>query len=135
MNAMQSEVLSVLDAYAAAWNERRQVDQANYFYLPTMFVFPTGVTLVKNREECTQYLSTEIGSLSSEQFAHSLYKEREIIILEPHMAIASCNYQRVRVDGTIIEHACATYTLLKTEDGWKITTVVAPHPISTQLRA
>jgi hypothetical protein len=133
MNTAESEILETLDAYAEAWNSGRHADQASYYYFPTLFVFSDSVKLLKDQADCLKYLGDEVTHLKQDKFVRSVFKERNIIVLERRLAIASCIYQRQRSDGSVIEHLCATYTLQKGDKGWKITNMVN-HPVQTQLR-
>ncbi|KAF1812297.1 hypothetical protein P152DRAFT_449564 [Eremomyces bilateralis CBS 781.70] len=134
--ALEESISQQLDDYISDFN-KGDFDKAATNYLePAVTLSASSVSILSNRQDLADMLSSAVTRLRKDGFDHSEYVgPKKIIILDDKgLALASCATKRLRKDGTSCEEFTATYTLRRTdESGWLIAAIHS-HPIDSQLK-
>jgi ketosteroid isomerase-like protein len=123
-----------MDRYLASFNAGEFDVTASCYHEPCTFIAANSVLVINTEAEVAQHFEGVVAGLRARGFDHSEWIDKQIIGLGDNLALASCTYQRLKADGNVLEAFCATYTLQKHADGWRIVSLVG-HPTETQLRA
>ena len=105
----------------------------SYFHIPCMFIPPQGVRVLATATDVEALLTKVMESLNARNYARSELMHRYVKQMSGNTALVSVSRIRYATDGRELERVGETYTLRKTEDGWKIA-VAMIHDPDTVLR-
>jgi len=99
-----------------------------YFHRPCTFIVPQGVFVFSSASEVEDFWSPRFDELKAQGFGRTERAEASIKVLSDNAAIASGKAIRYTKDGSELERRGATFALHKTDDGWKIVTLIHHSP-------
>jgi NTF2-like protein (DUF6841) len=105
----------------------------SYFHIPCMFIPPQGVRVLATATDVEALLTQVMESLNARNYARSELMHRYVKQMSGNAALVSVSRIRYATDGRELERVGETYTLRKTEAGWKIA-VAMIHDPDTVLR-
>ena len=105
----------------------------SYFHIPCMFIPPQGVRVLATAIDVEALLTQVMEGLKARSYARSELTELHVKQMSGHTALVSVNRVRYATDGREMERLGETYTLRRTEGGWKIA-VAMIHDPETVLR-
>ena len=100
----------------------------SYFHLPCAFVVPQQVFIYSTTEEVEGFWSPRFHDLKGKEFDHTERSNSSIKILNDDTAMVSSLATRFTVEGKELERRGASFVCRKTNDGWKIATVIHHSP-------
>ena len=102
-----------------------------YCHVPCMFISSQGVRVMTTPAELEDFLTRMMAGLKARGYARSEITDLQVKQMSDHVAFLSVSRVRYTTDGQELERLGETYTLRKTDDGWKIVvaTVHDPHTI------
>ncbi len=100
----------------------------SYFHLPCVFIVPHDVLVFSTSAEVEAFWSPRFSDMKTSGFDHTERREASIQVLNDHTAMASGLAVRFKKDGTELERRGAAFAVRKTDDGWKIVTVIHHSP-------
>ena len=101
---------------------------ASYFHYPCTFIVPQGVFIYSSVSEVEGFWGPRFDDLRTQKFGRTERAEANIKVLNENTAMASSRAIRYTKDGSELEHRGATFALRKTQDGWKIVTLIHHSP-------
>lgn len=125
---MDSDEASIRKTYAdylAAFHTLDAGSVAPFYETPCLFVSDRGVVSMSKGADVETLFSELIEGLKSRNYARSEVSDLRVRLLSDHLALVSGLAVRFDTSGAELERTNATYTLRKTEDGWKFVTVIA----------
>jgi ketosteroid isomerase-like protein len=104
-----------------------------YCHVPCLLISPQGVRLMETPAEVEALFARMIEGLQSRRYARSEVTDLHVSQMSEHIAFVSVSRVRYNTDGQELERLGETYTLRKTDDGWKIA-VATVHDPDTLIR-
>jgi ketosteroid isomerase-like protein len=104
-----------------------------YFHVPCMFIPPRGVRVLATAADIEALLIQVMAGLKARSYARSELTELHVKQMSGNTALVSVSRIRYATDGRELDRLGETYTLRKTEAGWKIA-VAMIHDPDTVLR-
>src|SRR5262245_21694378 len=101
-----------------------------YFHVPCMFIPPQGVRVLATAADVEALLIQVMESLKARGYARSALMELRVKTMSGNTALVSVSRVRYSTDGRELERLGETYTLRKTEGGWKIAVAMIHDPDS-----
>lgn len=100
----------------------------SYFHNPCTFIVPQGVIVFSLASEVEEFWGPRFDDLKAQGFGRTERVEANIKVLNDNTAMASSRAIRYTEDGSELERRGATFVLRKTDDGWKIVTLIHHSP-------
>jgi len=101
-----------------------------YFHIPCMFIPPQGVRVLATAADVEALLTQVMESLKARSYARSELMDRYVKQMSGNTALVSVSRIRYTTDGRELERVGETYTLRRTEAGWKIAVAMIHDPDS-----
>jgi ketosteroid isomerase-like protein len=95
-----------------------------YFHVPCMFISPQGVRVLVTAADVEALLSQVMEGLKARGYARSELLDRHVKQMSGDIALVSVGRVRYATDGRELERFGETYTLRRTEAGWKIVVAI-----------
>lgn len=124
--AVRAEVDAFFDQYYAWYSVGAADEIARYAY-NVPYLRGDGSALA-TREEVRQWVADAWARLDAEGYGRSNMPERNICVLNTSAVIVSGRGVRYTKDEDIFGEYGWTYTVLKTDDGWRIVSIVGHDP-------
>ena len=105
-----------------------------YFHVPCMFIPPQGVRVLATAADVEALLTQVMKGLKARSYARSELMDLHVKQMSGNTALVSVSRARYTPDGRELERLGETYTLRRTEGGWKIV-VAMIHDPDTILRS
>ena len=102
----------------------------SYFHIPCMFIPPQGVRVLATAVDIEALLTQVMESLKARSYARSELMHRYVKQMSGNTALVSVSRIRYTTDGRELERVGETYTLRRTEGGWKIAVAMIHDPDS-----
>jgi ketosteroid isomerase-like protein len=99
-----------------------------YFHLPCMFIPPQGVRVLATAADVEALLTEVMEGLKARSYARSALMDLHVKQMSGNTALVSVSRIRYATDGRELEGLGETYTLRKTEGGWKIAVAMIHDP-------
>jgi ketosteroid isomerase-like protein len=104
-----------------------------YFHVPCMFIPPQGVRVLATALDVEALLTEVMEGLKARSYARSELIDLHVKQMSANTALVSVSRVRYATDERELERLGETYTLRRTEGGWKIA-VAMIHDPDTVLR-
>jgi ketosteroid isomerase-like protein len=104
-----------------------------YFHVPCMFIPAQGVRVLATAADVEALLAQVMEGLKARSYARSELMDFRVKQMSGNTALVSVSRVRYATDGRELERLGETYTLRRTEGGWKIA-VAMIHDPDTVLR-
>jgi ketosteroid isomerase-like protein len=99
-----------------------------YFHVPCMFIPPQGVRVLATAADVEALLTQVMEGLKTRDFARSELMDLHVKQMSVSTAIVSVSRVRYATDGRELERLGETYTLRRTEGGWKVAVAMVHDP-------
>jgi len=99
-----------------------------YFHVPCMFIPPQGVRVLATAADVEALLTQVMEGLKARNYARSELMDRHVKQMNENTALVSVSRIRYATDGQELERVGETYTLRRTEAGWKIAVAMIHDP-------
>jgi ketosteroid isomerase-like protein len=106
----------------------------SYFHIPCMFIPPQGVCVLATAADVEALLTQVMEGLKARGYARGEVMDLHVKQMSGNTALVSVSKGRYATDGRELERLGETYTLRRTEGGWK-TVVAMIHDPDTILRS
>jgi ketosteroid isomerase-like protein len=106
----------------------------SYFHIPCMFIPSQGVRVLATAADVEALLTQVMEGLKARGYARSELTDFCVKLMSGNTALVSVSRARYAPDGRELERLGETYTLRRTEGGWKIV-VAMIHDPDTILRS
>lgn len=114
-----------LDDYCAAFRPGNIAAIAKLYHLPVTMMVGEQISTLNNEQRVMDMLEAIVRSLVARGFDHSRVDDCYIHPLTSNSALISATFSRLKTDGTVLEQLGATYTVVNTDDGYRIAVLVA----------
>ena len=128
MNDLEQEVDQLFIDYFRDFSNLDLKAIVAYFHLPCVFIVPDDVLVFSTVAEVEEFWAPRFEAMGVADFDHTERHEASIQVLNDHTAMASSLAVRFKKDGTELERRGAAFVVRKTDDGWKIVTVIHHSP-------
>src|SRR5215468_4699735 len=102
----------------------------SYFHIPCMFIPPQGVRVLGTAADVEALLTQVMEGLKARSYGRSELMDRYVKQMSGNTALVSVSRIRYATDGRELERVGETYTLRRTEAGWKIAVAMIHDPDS-----
>lgn len=99
-----------------------------YFHVPCMFIHPQEVRDLATAADVKALLTQVMEGLKARSYAQSELMDLHVKQMLENTALVSASRVRYATDGRELERLGETYTLRKTEGGWKIAVAMIHDP-------
>jgi len=99
-----------------------------YCHVPCMFISPQGVRVMATAAEVIALFSQVMEGLKARSYARSELTDLHVHQMSENTAFVSVSRVRYKSDGQELEQLGETYTLRRTDDGWKIAVAIIHDP-------
>jgi hypothetical protein len=99
-----------------------------YFHVPCMFIPPQGVRVLATAADVEALLVQVMDGLKARGYARSELTDLHVHQMSKDTALVSVSRVRYKTEGEQLERLGETYTLHRTEDGWKIAVAMIHDP-------
>jgi ketosteroid isomerase-like protein len=99
-----------------------------YFHLPCMFMPSQGVRVLTTAADVEALLTQVMEGLKARSYTRSELVNLNVKQMSANSALVSVSRVRHANDGRELERLGETYTLRRTEDGWKIAVAMIHDP-------
>jgi ketosteroid isomerase-like protein len=106
-----------------------------YFHLPCIFIPPQGVRVLATAADVEALLTQVMEGLKARSYARSELTDLHVHQMSENTALVSVSRVRYKSDGQELERLGETYTLRRTDDGWKIAVAMIHDPDTVLRRA
>jgi len=100
----------------------------SYCHVPCIFISPQGVRVMATAAEIEALFRQLMESLKARSYARSELTGLNVHQMSETIAMVSVSRVRYNTDGQELERLGETYTLRRTEDGWKIVVAMIHNP-------
>ena len=128
MTTLEQEVDQVFIDYFRDFSNLDLKAIVSYFHRPCVFIVPHDIFVFTDASEIEGFWGPRFNDLKAQGFGHTERAEGNIKVLNEDTAIASSKAIRYTKDGSEMESRGATFSLRKTEDGWKIVSLIHHSP-------
>ena len=128
MTNLEQEVDQLFIDYFIDFSNLNLKAIVSYFHHPCTFIVPQGVFVFSSASEVEGFWGPRFDDLKSQGFDRTERAEVYIKVLNDDTAMASSRAIRYTKDGSELERRGATFALRKTDDGWKIVTLIHHSP-------
>ena len=127
----QQQLNSFLLDYCETFRPGNLPAVAEFYHLPVTMIFKDRVTVLNTIADVILALQSIMDGLVKRSFTHSRVDECHAHQLTETIGLLSAKFSRIKADGTVLEKLGATYTVINSGDGYKITVLVAHEPENT----
>ena len=99
-----------------------------YFHVPCMFIPPQGVRVLATAADVEALLTQVMEGLKARGYARSELMDLHVKQMSANTDLVSVSRVRYATDGRELERFGETYTLRRTEGGWKIAVAMIHDP-------
>jgi len=99
-----------------------------YFHVPCMFIPPQGVRVLATAADVESLLTQLMEGLKARSYARSELMDLHVKQMSGNTGLVSVSRVRYATDGRELEPFGETYTLRRTEGGWKIAVAMIHDP-------
>jgi ketosteroid isomerase-like protein len=99
-----------------------------YFHVPCIFIPPQGVRVLATAADVEALLTQVMEGLKARSYARSELTDLHVHQMSENTALVSVSRVRYKSDGQELERLGETYTLRRTDDGWKIALAMIHDP-------
>ena len=128
MASLEQEVDQLFISYFRDFSNLDLNAIVSYFHLPCTFIVPQRVFVFSSASEVEGFWGPRFDDLKTQRFGRTERTEANIKVLNDNTAMASSQAIRYTKDGSELERRGATFALRKTDDGWKIVTLIHHSP-------
>ena len=128
MTILDQEVDQLFINYFHDFSNRDLKAIVSYFHQPCTFIVPQEVLVFSSASEIEGFWRPRFDDLKAQGFGHTERAEANIKVLNDNTALASSKAIRYTKHGAELERRGATFALRKTDDGWKIVTLIHHSP-------
>jgi len=122
---IRAEVRDAFDQYTEWFSTGRPDLVAQYSYrVPVLFLRPTALEVDSTTEAVKARFEGTIKTLKADGYAKSEVSNLHVSIFSEHAAAVSGKFVRYRKDGSAIATFGATFVFAKSEDGWRIVSMI-----------
>jgi len=111
--------------YCAAFRPGNAQQVAQFYQAPLLLVLDGTQRVLGSHAELISVFDNLLRGLAQRDFQLSKIDRFESHAVAAHTYFVSAAMTRYRIDNTVLEHIGATYTLLRTDSGFKIIAAVA----------
>ena len=101
----------------------------DFFHPNAQAVFGEHVSPLANEEDVRQLFSAILASLAKKQYRRSVIKSMVKTPLGSHFVFVTVLFDREKADGSKIDSMCSSYSVLKTNQGWRFLQWVPSDPL------
>lgn len=124
LTQIKADVLATVTAYFTAFNEHKTKDIADKIFTnPGLAMNANGVT-VNTPEQIDKQYTGNLQRLTEQGWEKSVLLHYDVCVMNANVAFASGTFNRVKKDGSILQHGASTYMLNKGKDGWRIAMLI-----------
>jgi len=128
MKDVEQEVDQLFIDYFLDFNNLDLKAIVSYFHLPCVLIVPNDVLVFSTAAEVEEFWAPRFEAMKVADFGHTERHEASIQALNDHTAMASSLAVRFKKDGTQLERRGAAFAVRKTDEGWKVVTVIHHSP-------
>lgn len=112
---VNQEIYALMTAFAS-----RSVMPSEVFHIPSMFSLKGRFHWFNSPRDVENFFTGVEQVKQSTGWAYSTVGCLDVCQLRDESVIVTVSWNRYQSDGTLLEVACVTYTLLKLDAGWRI---------------
>ena len=128
MPKLEQEIEDLLFNYLNDYSGLDLKAIVSYFHYPCTFIVPQEVLAFSSASEVEGFWRPQFDDLKTQRFGRTERARANIKVLNDNTAMASIMAIRYREDGSELERRGATFALRKTDEGWKIVTLIHHSP-------
>ena len=117
--ANQTDIIDLLEEYNKSFANKNRKEIINHFDLPVTFNLQDKTITASNNLKLKLIYNKIWGDLP-DYYSHSKWDSFNIQIIDGNIAIVDAKFSRYKDDGTIFYTGAGIYSLRKSNDGWKI---------------
>jgi ketosteroid isomerase-like protein len=100
----------------------------SYCHVPCMFIAPQGVLVMTTVAEVEAFFRRVMEGLKARGYGRSELTDLQVKRMSERAGLVSVGRVRYATDGRELEQLGETYSLRKTDDGWKIAAAMVHDP-------
>ena len=128
MTILEQEVDQLFANYFSDFSNLDLRAIVSYFHYPCTFIVPLEVLFFSSAAEVEGFWRPRFDDLKTQRFGRTERAEANIKVLNDNTAMSSIRAIRYTEDGSELERRGATFALRKTDEGWKIVTLIHHSP-------
>ena len=128
MKILEQEVDQLFANYFSDFSNLDLKAIVSYFHNPCTFIVPQGVFVFSSASEVEGFWRPRFEDLKTQGFGRTERAEAHIKVLSDDTAMFSGKAIRYTEEGLELEQRGATFALRKSDDGWKIVTLIHHSP-------
>ena len=128
MTNLEQEIDQLLNNYFRDFSNLDLDAIVSYFHIPCTFIVPQEVLVFTSVTQVEEFWGPRFDDLKAQRFGRTERAEANIKVLNDNTAVTSSKAIRYTEDGTELERRGATFAIRKTDDGWKIVTLIHHSP-------
>ena len=127
MDGVEHAIADTMRAYLADLTRQDPAAAATHYQTPCLWLTDQGPVIFGTREELVAQFAALLDRLRASGYTGGGYTSLHVRVLGERTALVSAAAVRYGEGGRELERIGATYTLHRSDAGWKITVLVA-HP-------
>jgi len=120
MDRDEAAIARTFSDYVQAFHTLRAGAVLPYWHVPCLFISDRGMRIMTTEAEVEGFFTQLIEALKGRAYARSVLTSLSVNQMSERTALISVSRVRYRTDGQVLERLGETYTLRRTDDGWKI---------------
>ncbi len=124
MTKLEQEVDQLIASYFRDFSNLDLKAIVSYFHNPCTFIVPQGVFVFSSASEVEGFWGPRFDDLKTQGYGRTERLESNINVLNDDTAISSGKAIRYAEDGSELGCRSTTFVLRKTDDAWKIVTLI-----------
>ena len=123
-----TEIRALFDEIATAFSALDMVRYKRIYQLPALIITPNSSISIRAEAELDAFITPMVEGLRARGYARSTYNDLSVHMFDDSRAIASMHWIRYKQDGSVLEELGATYIIVRTQEGWRLATLMAHAP-------
>ena len=125
MTDLEQEVADCYRGYHNAFVQAGKTQDATllrpFTHIPLMTVAGGQASVIESEEKSDARWSRILANLPAD-YDHSVAHSLDVTMISTTSALVTVDVSRFKKDGKDYDHFCASYVMVKTEEGWRLTT-------------
>lgn len=128
LTADETAIVKLLHDYVESFAGKEATEIAGYYHVPSSVVYAGGVVVMVSTLEVARFVNSVQRNLAEQGYTRSEWIQLHVKQMSAKLALASTAVIHYNGDDEVLAESGTTYVFRKTDEGWKIATLLLHDP-------